>query len=97
MKAGDIAASGRAFAKLLQRLPTRCFLFCIVNSVALYHDEQSNEAELLVEMLIELLRSPAMRESYVFKVLLTAATSFSRDAVRYHTWMRIPRFCMNRE
>lgn len=83
LEMSNVATLGRAFGRLLQRLPRGCLVFCIVDSVALYDDERRSEAEVLVEMLIELARASAAREGCVFKVLLTAATRLRLDAVDY--------------
>jgi hypothetical protein len=80
LEKSDVEALGFAFGRLLKRLPGGCLVFCIVDSVALYDDERRDEAEVLVEMLIELVRFSAAREGCVFKVLLTAATRLRLDA-----------------
>ncbi|CBX93863.1 hypothetical protein LEMA_P035370.1 [Plenodomus lingam JN3] len=78
----DVKALGIAFGNLLKQLPQGYVVFCIVDSVSLYDDEErGDDAELLVKKLVHLARRSAQEDRCIFKLLLTSHTQLRLDAV----------------
>ncbi|KAH9882004.1 hypothetical protein J1614_001175 [Plenodomus biglobosus] len=79
----DVRALGIAFGNLLKQLPPGCVVFCIVDSVSLYDDEErGDDAELLVKKLVTLARKSAPEERCIFKLLLSSHTELQLESVR---------------
>ncbi|KAF2855695.1 hypothetical protein T440DRAFT_161170 [Plenodomus tracheiphilus IPT5] len=78
----DVKALGIAFGNLLKQLPLGFMVFCIVDSVSLYDDEErGDDTELLVKKLVALTRKSAAADGCVFKLMLTSHTQLRLEAV----------------
>lgn len=75
----DVKALGRVFGQLLSQLPSTMMVFCIIDGLSLYDDEERKEdAEKMLSKLISLTRRTG---GCIFKLLLTAATELRLPTV----------------
>jgi hypothetical protein len=77
----DIKAMGNILGKLLTQLPSRMMVFCIIDGLSFYDDDDMVEdLEKLAKKLINLTRRGS-DENCMFKLLLTVPTRLRLDAV----------------
>jgi hypothetical protein len=77
----DLKAMGNILGKLLNQLPSRMMVFCIIDGLSFYDDDDMVEdLEKLVKKLISLTRRGS-DENCIFKLLLTVPTRLRLNAV----------------
>jgi hypothetical protein len=78
----DVRALGRVFGRLLAQLPGTLMVFCIIDGLSFYDDEDRKEdAEKMSSKLISLTRQSGLNRGCIFKLLLTAPTELRLSAV----------------
>jgi hypothetical protein len=69
----DTKALANIFGKLLTQLPSKMIVFCIIDGVSFYDDEErSEECQILLKKLVSFSRRRERKGAGVFKLLLTA-------------------------
>jgi hypothetical protein len=82
LESDDTKALGNLFGKLLTQLPSKKMVFCIIDGLSFYEDEERMEdCEQLLRRLISLTRRLESDGSCIFKLLLTAPTELRLNAV----------------
>jgi hypothetical protein len=78
----NVKELGHVFSKLLRQLPGDMLVFCVIDGLAFYDDNDRREdAEKLAKILIKLSRPRKAKGVYIFKLLLTAITELHLSAV----------------
>ncbi|KAL6695115.1 hypothetical protein J3F84DRAFT_376148 [Trichoderma pleuroticola] len=71
------------FERVLKQLPANIIVFCIIDSLSVYldNDRTSDNAEQLIQQLLKLTQPKKYKDQCVFKLLLTAPKRFHSTAV----------------
>ena len=73
LDSGDTKALANIFGKLLTQLPSKMIVFCIIDGVSFYDDEERSEVcQILLKKLVSFSRRRERKGAGVFKLLLTA-------------------------
>lgn len=75
----DVTALSRIFGSLLAQLPSPIMVFCIIDNLQCYADEQKEYAEIMLSKLISLTRQSEGR--CIFKLLITVPIELQLYAV----------------